>query len=115
MSDLVPEEAIERASYRLAGRFRGDEGQWRGYTDAAEVALEAAAPLILAAELDRLADDLAAQVEETLVVARRLKAGKDGVTVSSADLFAEAQGMERAAHELRVRASVLRGEGHRND
>jgi len=59
MPDLsIPEEAIEKAAIRQAFMATGDEGQWRGYWNYSRAALEAAAPLIVAAELIRLADEV---------------------------------------------------------
>lgn len=50
----IPDEAIEEAAVQMAGMLSGDEGQWRGYWGYAKAGLEAAAPLIVAAELERL-------------------------------------------------------------
>lgn len=79
----VSDAVIEKAAVRLAGVAAGDEGQWRGYWNAARAAVQAVAPLILAAELDALAAEM------------DRRSGRDAVN----------------ADDVRTRASVLRGEG----
>lgn len=112
---LVPEEAIEAAAAGLVNHYEhlpeDIKEHWR---HRARQALPAAAPLILAAELDRMADELDATGVVFHSAAHALRAGKDGVTVQSADLSAEGRGLDRAVAELRLRASVLRGEGDRD-
>jgi hypothetical protein len=103
MTDLVPEEAIEKAAVGMAGRFRGDEGQWRGYWDAAEVAAKAAAPLILAKAFDDFAVDLDKEAGE--LSAESPKPGTAAYSVISV--------LVDVAQDVRARASVLRGEGDR--
>lgn len=91
--DLVPEEAI------AAGReafVRCPKG-----TSSTRAAIEAAAPLILAAELRRLADEIGA--------AATLAHESAGEGDDRAGLVAAAT-LSTAA-KLRSRASVLRGEG----
>jgi hypothetical protein len=58
-SESKLDPAKERAAIALAGRFRGDEGQWEGYWEAAQVALEAATPLILSTRVDPAMEALA--------------------------------------------------------
>lgn len=82
MSDLVPEDAMRAAHAQYLGNEAG-----------VERAVKAAAPLIRAAELDRLADSL---------------------PQSKAARYCEPRVMDVLADELRARASVLRGEGDRD-
>lgn len=100
MSDLVPEEAIAAIAAALCvdhGHSRQDGGMnCRTCSRRARVAAEAAAPLILAAGFDRLADTLMADAE----------AHPHGGYYD---------GMSEAAGIVRDRAaSVLRGEGDRD-
>lgn len=101
MVDLVPEEAIEQAAYRLAGKFRGDEGQWRGYTEAAEVAVAAAAPLIVAADRRRMLPELLWLFEHAVDY---------DVPGALRDIVAGTWSLANAK-AADLRASVLRGEG----
>lgn len=107
MADLVPEEAIGRAQYAAMG-FDSIQDDDRPVDDAylteqMGAALAAAAPLILAAELTRLADEIGA--------AATLAHEGAGLPDGQAGLVAAAT-LSTAAR-LRRRASVLRGEGDR--
>lgn len=96
--DLIPEEAIEAAaaSLKVAEVDATDPHAWfRGH---AEAAVRAAAPLILAAELDRLAK----QINERADACHNPADPATGVFSG---------GVMTAASIVSRRASVLRGEG----
>lgn len=109
MSDLeVPEAAIEKAAIRVAGMFAGDEGQWRGYWNFGRAALETAAPLIVAAALVQLADEVEGQPVELVDLqppGLQYNAGKGYV----------AGLLRRRARELRGETADLLPCGHRAD
>lgn len=86
MSDLVPEEAIEAAAAALESQEVDADDPRAWFRGHAEGAVRAAAPLILAAELDRLVRDHGHEFAST---------GIHAVPVWA----------------LTRRASVLRGEG----
>lgn len=103
MADLVPEEAIGAALQKLPTLVLRAQTQQ---------ALEAAAPLILAAELERLAGELADRAN-----ARHAVAGDDGQDCdgecesSDCHTVSAVATYSMTAGRLRARASVLRGEG----
>lgn len=99
---LVPEEAIEAAAKALeTGEVDADDPRawFRGH---AEAAVRAAAPLILAAELSDQADGLERQ-------AAAIGYPPDGSPEAAMVLV-----LGNVARNMRARASVLRGEGHRD-
>lgn len=107
VSDVaIPEEAFDRAEQVLR-----DTGLMAGSDcyDVGSDVIQAAAPLILAAELDRLADDLGAR-------ARRREAVGDGDPCEdeceevTCHTVAAVATWFRAAGVVRGRAAVLRGD-----
>lgn len=97
--DLIPEEAADAAwiavaSVRDASPRRPDDADTGAVVAAA---LEAAVPLILAAELEQLAGEL----------------GKRDTIPNDEWDHGHQDGLETAAAALRARASVLRGAGDR--
>lgn len=100
MTDLAGPEAIEKAAVRLAGHFRGDEGQWRGCWEAAEVAVKAAAPLLVAAAFDDYANSVDKEAAE--LSAESPKPGTVAYSVISV--------LVDVAQDVRGRAAELRGD-----
>lgn len=100
MADLVPEEAID-AAWIAAASVRDASSRLPNDADTGEVvvaaALTAAAPLIVAAELDARAEAL----DQQALALPRDGSAAPGMVVILQDI----------ADDLRGRASVLRGEG----
>ncbi len=106
MSDLVPAEAIEAAALaqRSSSHKPGppDPDLVAIWTRTARITLEAAAPLILAADLERQAATFDMQADA--LEAPRMGTPASGMVTVLRDLAMDARG----------RASVLRGEGDRD-
>lgn len=97
----IPEEAIEAACFELNEYASGPREHFRErWGDQAELALEAAAPLIVAEALSREADHI-----HSVVQAYGFGPNDDPPGHSIAGALCD------VAIELRERASVLRGEG----
>jgi hypothetical protein len=97
----IPEEAIEKAMDALCG---GGEEQFTlhvTHRDVATAAVGAAAPLIVAAELERLAEGLA--------ISLGVMDDNDQADPESMPTYDE--GIDDVQRLLMGRASVLRGEG----